>query len=119
MSVISLEEWRKKLENTSTSQSLSKLSTELAEIGQKPIEELDEGKIALIAIAMVVDTTRIRPFTTKSNFARMAANEIAIAASEGFISTKLREGEFTNSWMVTMEGLQFLEEVMDEIITRH
>ena len=58
---------------------------------------------------------RINPFTTKSNFARDAANEIALAASEGLISTRLEENKFTNRWMITMEGLQFLEEMKDVI----
>lgn len=64
---------------------------------------------------MVVDMARINPFTTKSNFARDAANEIAVAASEGFISTRLDENKFTNRWMITMEGLQFLEDMKDVI----
>ena len=119
MSVISLEEWRKKLENTSDSTSLLKLSSELAEIGQRPIDEIDEQNHGLFAVAMVVDMARINPFTTKSGFARMAANEVGIAASEGFISTRITDQKFANRWMVTMEGLQFLEGVMDEITTRH
>ena len=35
------------------------------------------------------------PFTTKSEFSRYAANEIALAASEGLISTRLDDGVFT------------------------
>lgn len=116
MSVISLDEWRKRLGDTSNSTSPSKLSSELAKAGQTPIDEEIQG---LVAIAMVVDMSRINPFTTKSTFARLAANEIGIAASEGFISTKVQEGKFTNRWMVTSAGLQFLEEVMDEITVRH
>ena len=45
----------------------------------------------------------------------MAANEIGIASSEGFISTKLDEGRFTNIWMVTALGLEFLKDVTDEL----
>ena len=88
----------------------------MAELGQTPI---DEEHMGLVAVAMVVDMARFNPFTTKSNFARMAANEVAIAASEGFISTRLDDQKFTNKWLITQEGLQFLEEVMNEITTRH
>jgi nanoRNase/pAp phosphatase (c-di-AMP/oligoRNAs hydrolase) len=70
-------------------------------------------------VAMVVDTARFSPFTTKSGFARMAANEIAIAASEGFISTQLSESSYCNKWMVTADGLEFLKEVMHEAAPRH
>ena len=87
----------------------------MAEIGQKPIDDIPEELMALIAVVMVVDMARINPFTTKSNFARDAANEIALAASEGLISTRLEENKFTNRWMITMEGLQFLEEMKDVI----
>ena len=71
--------------------------------------------MGLIAVVMVVDMARINPFTTKSNFARDAANEIGVAASEGFISTRLEENKFTNRWLITMEGLQFLENMKDVI----
>ena len=119
MSVISLEEWRKKLDASSDSTFQSKLSSEWEKIGQTPIDEIDANKAATIAIAMVVDVSRMNPFTTKSGFARMAANEVAIAASEVFISTRLANQSFTNKWMVTKDGLDFLESVMDEITTRH
>jgi len=81
------------------------------ELGPIPTD-VDEG---LVAVALVVDMARMNPFTTKSSFARMAANEIGIAASEGFISTKIDEGRFANIWMVTSLGLDFLKDVTDEL----
>ena len=87
----------------------------MAEIGRKPTDAIPDEMMGLIAVLMVVDMARINPFTTKSNFARDAANEIAVAASEGFISTRLDENKFTNRWMITMEGLQFLEDMKDVI----
>ena len=73
----------------------------------------------VMMVAVVVDTARFAPFTTKSGFARLAANEIAIAASEGFISTQLNENSYCNKWMVTADGLEFLHEVLNEITPRH
>ena len=69
---------------------------------------------ALFAIYLTVEKARVEPFSTKSRFARFAANEIAIAASEGFISNRLDDGVFTNKWMITAEGIEFLEEFTHE-----
>jgi len=69
---------------------------------------------ALFAIYLTVEKARVEPFSTKSRFARFAANEIAIAASEGFISNRLDEGVFTNKWMITADGIEFLEEIADD-----
>ena len=118
MSVISLLDARKKRENTSGSKSQSELNSELDSIGPLHINPEDEYDPVMM-VAMVVDTARFAPFTTKSGFARMAANEIAIAASEGFISTQLSESSYCNKWMVTADGLEFLKEVMHEAAPRH
>ena len=56
-----------------------------------------------------------RPFTTKSDLARAAANEIAVCASEGFLTTALPDGHYTNTWMITGTGLQWLEEASDAL----
>lgn len=49
------------------------------------------------------------PFTTKSDYARFAADLIAMAASDGFITTRLATGLYSNKWMVTARGLRFME----------
>ena len=41
-------------------------------------------------VFVVLQSARMKPFTTKSDFARMAANEVAICASEGLISTAVK-----------------------------
>jgi hypothetical protein len=74
---------------------------------------------ALMAVYTVVARARQTPFTTKSDFARAAANEVALAASEGFITTKLNETTYVNAWMVTREGLDFMEGVDDVFSPRH
>lgn len=60
-------------------------------------------------IMLVIQKAKITPFTTKSDFAREFANPIALAACEGFISTKLNDETYTNRWMVTQDGLAWFE----------
>ena len=71
---------------------------------------------ALMTIYLVVAKARQEPFTTKSEFARYAANEIGLCASEGFITTKVNEQMYGNVWMVTQLGLEYLED-MDDVLS--
>lgn len=57
----------------------------------------------------VLVAARTSPFTTKSDMARKFANEVALAASEGMLTTKMSETQFTNVWMITADGLAFME----------
>lgn len=47
---------------------------------------------------------------TKGDFARTHANLIAIAASCGLITTKVRAKEFGTRWLITKQGLEALNE---------
>lgn len=49
-------------------------------------------------------------FMTKSNFAREFANEVAIAASLGLITTKIGRESFDRTWRITRKGLDHLGE---------
>lgn len=49
------------------------------------------------------------PFTTKSDYARYAADMVAMAASDGFITTRLATGLYDNSWKITARGLRYME----------
>ncbi len=109
--LIVLSEWQKKQANSSGSKSQSKQNTTLEELGQMSTD--DPMMAATLAVFAVVMQARHSPFTTKSDFARKAANEVAVCASEGFISTKIDGGSFTNKWMITQEGLEFLDEIHD------
>ena len=110
MSVHSLEEWRKKRDELSTSKSQSRQNTASGEHGQTLTdEEIDH----IACIYNVVQTAKIKPYTTKSDFARTWATHVALAACEGLISTRLTESKFTNTWMVTTLGLEYLDEVED------
>jgi len=82
--------------------------------------ELTEDQLAAtIRVFLVLQKARMAPFTTKSDFARMAANEVAICASEGLISNKIADTQYGNVWMITQEGMEQLEELDDYISTRH
>lgn len=49
------------------------------------------------------------PFTTKSDYARCWADLVGMAASDGFITTRLATGLYGNKWMVTARGLRYME----------
>lgn len=49
-------------------------------------------------------------FRTKSDFARIHADGVAIAASLGLITTKIGAERFDRSWHITRKGLTFLGE---------
>ncbi len=118
MSVISLEEWRKKQERLSTSDSQSKQTTPWDELGATPTEGGDPNSDLelLIAFWIVLDRAARDPFTVKSNFARKGAWYIAVCASRGFITTEADYEVFSNLWMITEEGIEFMEN-LDERIT--
>ena len=107
MSVISLDEWRKKLADTSNSKSQSKQKQPSDAHGETPIDEAELEGIA--EVYAVLAQAKAAPFTTKSDFARVAANPIALAASEGLLSTRLKENTYTNRWMITREGMDWME----------
>ena len=116
MSVISLEEWRKKQEDISASKSQSKQNLVSDELGQTLIDDTELA--VLMEIYTVLVHAKQSPFTTKSDFARVAANPVALCASEGLLSTKLNETTYTNKWMVTAEGLEWMEGMEDVLSTR-
>lgn len=110
--VLDFADWRQKLAERSTSSVPSKQNTQSAEHG--PIHTNDDQEKEVLGILFtVLLEARTRPFTTKSDFARMAATEIALLASEGLLSTELAPGNYTNKWMVTETGLEWMSEVSD------
>ena len=111
MSVISLDEWRKKQEDISASQSQSQQSTKSEEHGLIPTNA-EEFEL-LREIWEILQTAKQKPFTTKSELARQSATTIAFLASEGMISTQLNEDTWTNRWMLTTLGAEWMEELSD------
>ena len=90
--------------------SLSEQNTASDEHGQTLT---DEEADHIAAVYAVVQTAKIKPYTTKSDFARTWATHVALAACEGLITTRLNDTKFTNTWMVTSAGLEYLDEVED------
>jgi len=111
MSVISLDEWRKRQEDILASNSQSQQNTQSVRHGEIPTDE-DELR-ALAEIYMVLEKSRVAPFTTKSDFARIAATAIGLCATEGLISTRIRDGVYTNRWMITPDGMEWMEGYAD------
>lgn len=65
----------------------------------------------LLLLFIIIDRAWRKPFTVKSDFARVGALHVAIAASEGFITNQLDEDSWGNRWFVTLDG----QDIHDEI----
>lgn len=61
-------------------------------------------------ITVVLKRAWLIGFRTKSNFAREFADEVAIAASLGLISTKIGKEQFDKTWHITRKGMDYLGE---------
>ena len=123
MSVIDFEQWRKKLEKASPSRSKLQQTMWSDQTGRKPtknspLSDLDlnrEDIETLVAFVVVLDRAHLNPFTIQSNFAREAAQFVAICASEGLISVRLEEDTWGDRWLITPEGLMCKENMKDVI----
>ena len=85
--------------------------------GQAPTDE--EAMDVIIAVYQLLMTAKQKPFTTKSDMARAAADIVALCASEQLLSTMMPDGHFTNIWMITEDGQQWLEGATDALAPRH
>lgn len=56
----------------------------------------------------VLEQAHRAPFKTQSNFSRKYAVAVAMAASDGFITTKVAIGLYTDEWALTPSGLSHL-----------
>jgi hypothetical protein len=56
----------------------------------------------------VLDRCWKKPPKTKSDFAREYADLMAMAASDGLITTKLATGLYQRIWVLTPKGLSYL-----------
>ena len=115
MSVIYLSEWRKKRENTSTSQSQSKLSMPSGKLGPIPIDPGSDGsaEAGIDSIYLVLVKAWDTGFKTKSKFARDFATIIALAATENLITTRLADDVWGNTWLINDLGLEYMKEIED------
>ena len=76
---------------------------------------MEEIADVIMAIAELLKRARVRPFTTKSDIARSAADVVALCASEDLLTTSLPNGHFTNVWMITPDGMAWLEGYADAV----
>lgn len=112
MSVISLEEWRKKQAALSELKSPSPANIPWDSLGIQPTK-VDEYLENLVSLYIVLDRAWRNPFTVKSDFAREGALHVAIAASEGFISTKIDTESWGRKWLITEVGMEVKSEIDD------
>lgn len=118
MSVISLDEWRKRQALLSDLKSPSIATIPWEELGLTPIEG-DDYTENLFALYITLDRAWRSPFTVKSDFARKGALHVAIAASEGFITTKIDEDAWGTRWCITDVGMEVkgeIDAVLKELI---
>ena len=140
--IISFKEAQEKREKLSKSTSQSKRNTLSDRLGQKPTDaELEQLNIelgeafqraseeqdipteqmeAVQAVHSVMMKCRIEPIPVDSELARDASQIVALLASDGLITTKLSDGQFVDVWMITEDGLNWMEAVQDDFLgTRH
>jgi len=110
MSEISLEQWHQKLALLSDLTLPLKQNIPWASLGLTLTEKNDYLE-NLILLFMIIDRSWRKPFTVKSDFARVGALHVAIAASEGFITNQIDEDSWGNRWFVTLDG----QDIHDEI----
>ncbi len=53
----------------------------------------------------------IASFKTKSDFARENADFVAMAASDGLITTRIATGLYGASWLITAKGINHLTHI--------
>jgi hypothetical protein len=77
-------------------------STSSEPIGQKPIDESEDRLLVVLFNAWRL------PFTVQSDFARSFAGEVAMAASDGLITSHEKQGVYGRVWRITPRGLELL-----------
>ena len=115
MSVISLEEWRKKSVTTSSSKSQSPPNTQLETIGRKltkaEIELEKKTTEALSGLCFIIWNAWTRPFSTRGTIARKYPELVGICASEGLITLKFDDVSWGKHWLATEDGVDYYKEM--------
>jgi len=85
------------------------------------LEEWTQEVSDILHLFMVLDTTKRKPFTVKSAFARTNAAWVAFCASEAFLTTRIGAETWGNKWLITAAGEQLLKELEDDLseYTKH
>jgi hypothetical protein len=118
MSVISLEEWRKKQALISKLTSPSKPTLVWEELGLTPTE-IDEQLAHSMSLYITLDRAWRNGFSVKSRFARDGAFYVAMCCSEGWITTAVDayddNEKWANSWAITESGMKF-KKGLDDVL---
>ena len=118
MSVIYLSEWRKKQAALSVLKSPQPQNIPWENLGLKRTSSIvDEYLENLIALYITLDRAWRNPFTVKSDFAREGALQVAICASEGFITNKIETDTWGRKWLITEVGMEVKKEIDDVLET--
>lgn len=96
----SASRWRPKLASNTTSAAPSPPNTKSVATGQKRIDE---------NLKIVLTTAWRESFTTKSDFARDFADFVAMASSQGLITTRIGGQLYGREWNITPKGLLALD----------
>jgi len=75
----------------------------LASVGLTLTETTDDINY-LLSCYIVLDRAKRKPFSIKSTFARRGAWHVALAASEGLITTNVGENTWGSKWKITEIG---------------
>ncbi len=114
MSVISLEEWRKKQVSSSTLKSQSPRSIQSEVTGlklTKAEKELDKKTAeAVTGLCFIIWNAWTKPFTTRGTIARNYPELVGICASEGLITMKIDDITWGKHWLATDHGVDYLKE---------
>ena len=102
--------WLEKQALLSTLKSASPPSIPWAEIGILPTD-VDEWLTHLVCVFVVIDRATRRPFTVKSDFARTSAMHVAMAASDGLITTQVDDNIYGRRWLITPLGKEVKEAI--------
>ena len=119
-SVISLDEWRSKAVLLSKQKSPSPQSINWEELGLTPIEQMDPAIATAVGLFITLDRAWRQPFKVGSRFSREGSLLIAIAASEGWITNSVGQGEWGDRWLITELGQEMkgqLDEILQEQFT--
>ena len=120
MSVVSLDEWRSKAALLSKQKSPSPQSINWEELGLTPIEQMDPAIATAVGLFITLDRAWRQPFKVGSRFSREGSLLIAIAASEGWITNSVGQGEWGERWLITELGQEMkgqLDEILQEQFT--
>ena len=107
MSVISLEEWRKKQGLLSKLKYPSPQNIPWEQLGLLHTE-VNPQMAHFMCFYLVLDRAWRQPFSISGDFSRKGAFYVAIAASEGLITTNVGDETYAHKWIITEYGMDMV-----------